>query len=294
MNPSGPHPQVSGPQPQNIWYFWDAPLVFTEIMKQVAAFLSATVTVLAATLPALAEPATVGSTLQAGELKPPEAVQSETNAAPTSQTEAQLDRADKEDSGRGLEFVYLNAEAGPEYLGLHTLKANQLVDGSLVKSKGAGMVYGAGLGVRLLAFTLGACFRYGNFSDWHVWTLGAEAGMHIPLGRIEPYVTLGAGYAALGGYQAAVNATGPQGQNVRGAAGLDVRGSAGVDFYLSNTFSVGANLSGDVLFLSRSADRTPLQVPTDPNRSTAWTGYQLDGSGIGVGGTLSAVLGLHF
>ncbi len=91
-------------------------------------------------------------------------------------------RADKEDSGRGLEFVALNLEVGPEYLGLHTLKADHLVDSKYIDSKGAGLAVGAGLGVRLLAFTVGARFRYANFSDWALWTLGAEAGMHIPLG----------------------------------------------------------------------------------------------------------------
>ena len=263
-------------------------------MKQVAAFLSATVTVLALSARALAQQAPAGSNLQAGGLKPPEAVQSDSSTAPSSVTEQQLDRADKEDSGRGLEFVFLNTELGPEYLGLHTLKGNHLVDGDLVKSKGVGMVYGAGLGVRLLAFTVGARFRYGNFSDWHLWTLAAEAGMHIPLGRLEPYFTLGVGYASLGGYESAVTAAGPSGLIVHGSAGLDVNGSAGLDFYLTNTFSVGAKLSGDALFLSRKADRTPLVLTTDPNRSNAWQAYQADGSGIGVGGTLSVVLGLHF
>ena len=126
----------------------------------------------------------------------------ERRAAPrtATQTEAELDRADKEDSGRGLEFAWLNAELGPQYVGLQALKADNLVDGTLVESKGVGMGYGAGLGVRLLAFTFGARFRFGNFSDWQLWTLGAEAGMHIPLGRLEPYFSFGAGYASLGGF----------------------------------------------------------------------------------------------
>ena len=56
--------------------------------------------------------APAGSNLQAGGLKPPEAVETDTNPSQATQTEAQLDRADKEDSGRGLEFVWLNAELG--------------------------------------------------------------------------------------------------------------------------------------------------------------------------------------
>ncbi|HEY0469546.1 MAG TPA: hypothetical protein VGC79_35395, partial [Polyangiaceae bacterium] len=224
--------------------------------------------------------APAGSNLQAGGLKPPDAVESDPSAANPSkatQTEAELDRADKEDSGRGLEFAWLNAELGPEYVGLQALKADNLVDGTLVNSKGLGMMYGAGLGARLLAFTLGARFRFGNFSDWQLWTLGAEAGMHIPLGRIEPYFSFGAGYASLGGFKPpAVSPLAPS------AHGLDLRGAVGLDVYLSNTFSVDGNLSGDLLFLSRSA-----------SGAGANAFYSQDGSGIGAGGMLSLVLGLH-
>jgi len=259
-------------------------------MKYGAGFLCASVTLASfgVALPALAVDAPAGSNLQAGGLKPPEAVQSDPTPTPTTQTEAQLDRADKEDSGRGLEFAWLNAEVGPQYLGLQTLKANKLVDGALIDSKGAGMVYGAGLGVRLLAFTVGARFRFGNFSDWQLWSLGAEAGMHIPLGRLEPYFTLGAGYASVGGFSSDFM----RGSNM---SGLDVRGSAGVDYYLSNTFSVGANLSGDLLFLSRSgSSQVRLDASASQEQQAAAALYGQDGSGIGAGGTLSLVLGLHF
>lgn len=248
----------------------------------------ALVSLLGLVAPASAQDAPAGSNLQAGGLKPPEAIRSDPNAAnstPETQTEAQLDRADKEDSGRGLEFAWLNAELGPQYVGLQALKSDNLVDGSVVDSKGLGMGYGAGIGARLLAFTFGARFRFGNFSDWQLWTLGAEAGMHIPLGRIEPYFSLGAGYASLGGFKAdAVKPLAPS------AHGVDVRGSAGLDVYLTNTFSVGANLSGDLLFLSRSAS-APVALP--PGTSAAVGTYAQDGSGIGAGGMLSLVLGLH-
>ncbi|HYP98374.1 MAG TPA: hypothetical protein VER96_06855 [Polyangiaceae bacterium] len=263
-------------------------------MKYGAFVICATFALLGFSAPALAADAPAGSNLQAGGLKPPDAVESDPNAAnptPETQTEAQLDRADKEDSGRGLEFAWLNAEFGPQYVGLQALKADNLVDGTLVDSKGVGMTYGAGLGVRLLAFTLGARFRFGNFSDWQLWTLGAEAGMHIPLGRLEPYFTLGAGYASLGGFKPdAVTPYKPS------AHGFDVRGSAGLDYYLSNTFSVGANLSGDLLFLSRSASGAlPLPGGASPESQAANAFYGgQDGSGIGAGGTLSLVLGLHF
>jgi hypothetical protein len=258
-------------------------------MMHGAGVLCATLTLLGLAVPAHAESAPAGSTLQVGGLKPPAAVQSDASATPSAQTEIQLDRADKEDSGRGLSFVYLDAEAGPEYLGLHTLKASALVDAKLVRSKGARMVYGAGLGVRLLVFTFGARVRYGNFSDWHLLTLNAEAGMLIPLGRIEPYFTLALGYASLAGFDPA-----KLGFEPNSAHGLDLRGGGGVDVYLSNTFSVGGKLTADVLFLSRKAQDLAPAAAATPDQQNARTVFGAHGSGIGAGATLSAVLGLHF
>jgi len=262
----------------------------SSIMKYGVALGFAGLALVAAPLPAFADDAPAGSNLQAGGLKPPEAVQTDTTPTGPAQTEAQLDRADKEDSGRGLEFVALNAEVGPEVLGLRTLKDKGLVDGTLIDSTGTGLMVGAGLGVRMLAYTLGARFRFGNFSDWQMWTLGAEGGFHIPLGNLEPYASLGVGYASLGAFDKAKSGLSPN-----NAHGFYVRPAVGVDYYLSNTFSIGGNLSGDVLFLSRSgAGAVPLPSDADPGLFAANALYAKDGSSIGLGGTLSLVLGLHF
>ncbi|HEX3777476.1 MAG TPA: outer membrane beta-barrel protein [Polyangiaceae bacterium] len=241
-----------------------------------------------------APPATppAGADLEAGGLKPPAPVANDTDSPPAT-PEAQLDLADKEDSGRGLSFVWLTADAGGEYLGLHTLKSNQLVDSSEIKSKGLGAVYGAGLGVRLLVFTFGARFRLGNFEDWQVWTLGGEAGLRIPLGSWEPYVTVGAGYASLGDFKGSDVAASLEAEKVK-ATGLDARAGGGVDYYLTNTLSVGANLTGEVLFLGRAGDIN-LRAPGPTGSSPVLAGvYGSHGSGIGLGAELSAVLGLHF
>jgi hypothetical protein len=249
-------------------------------MKRCVGLLCGACTLLGLSSPAFADDAPAGAGLQAGGLKPPDAVPGDTSTTPTNQTEANLDLADKEDSGRGLSFVWLNAELGPEYLGLQTLKAKGLVDPQQIHSKDAGMMYGAGLGMRLLVFTFGARFRFGDFPDWDLWTLNAEAGMHIPIGRIEPYVTLGGGYASLGAWnKSKVSA------DMKQAHGFDARAGAGVDFYLTNTFSIGGNFTGDMLVLSRAGSNTAAggAVLTAPG-----------GSGIGLGGTLSLVLGLHF
>ncbi len=247
-------------------------------MKHGVAFSCGALTLLALSASALADDAPVGAGLQAGGLKPPDAVPSDARSTPPNPTEANLDLADKEDSGRGLEFVWLNAELGPEYLGLQTLRNRGLVDSSQIHSKDLGMVYGAGLGMRLLVFTFGARFRFGDFPDWELWTLNAEAGMHIPIGRVEPYVTLGGGYASLGAWNKA-----KVGADMKQAHGFDARAGVGVDFYLTNTFSIGGNFAGDMLILSRSSAALGANSVVLPS-----------GSGIGLGGTLSAVFGLHF
>jgi hypothetical protein len=225
------------------------------------------------------------SNLESGGLRPPEAVDG-TQSNPPSATneptpEKELEKADQEDSGRGLEWVWLNAEIGGEHLGLQTFKANSLVDAKLVKTSQTGLVYGAGVGVRLLVFTAGVRFRLGTFSEWQLWTLNAEGGLRIPLGSLEPYFTVGGGYASLGSFSTSAPAS-----SKADVKGFNARLGAGLDYYLSNTFSVGANFTGDVLFLSRSA-----QASASGDEAAV---YGKDGSSIGAGATLTAVAGLHF
>jgi outer membrane protein W len=115
--------------------------------------------------------------------------------------------------------------------------------------------------------------------------LGLEGGFHIPIGKLEPYITVGAGYASLGSFSSSAPAS-----SQADIKGFNARVGAGLDYYLSNTFSLGANLSGDVLFLSRSkvADAA---ASTSGDEAAI---YAKDESSIGAGATLTAVVGLHF
>jgi hypothetical protein len=238
--------------------------------------------------PAPAAPGAGQSNLESGGLRPPDAVDAapQTPADATAQEpEKELEKADKEDSGRGLEWVWLNAEIGAEHLGLQTLKGNDLVDPKLVKTTQTGIMYGAGLGVRILVFTAGVRFRLGSFSQWQLWTLDAEGGFRIPLGKLEPYFTVAAGYASLGKFS--TDAPASSQANVKG---FNARLGVGLDYYLSNTFSVGGNLTGDLLFLSRSAV-ADASTSTTGNEAAV---YGKDGSSIGAGTSLTAVVGLHF
>jgi hypothetical protein len=227
--------------------------------------------------------------LTAGGLAPPPKVEGQgaaggADGAPTSQaTDQSLAEADREDSGRGLEFVWLNGEIGVQHLGLETFGMNGLVGPDVSKRKYTMLTAGAGLGARLVFLTVGARFRYGYSRELKHFSVGAEGAVHFPFGALEPYGGLGLGYERV----LELTRIGPltdTGARPFTIAGLDARLFGGVDYYLTNMFSVGANVSGDVLFLFRSGDGTLAEGDV----------YRTDGKSIGAGVTATAVGGLHF
>jgi hypothetical protein len=228
--------------------------------------------------------------LSAGGLTPPSSQPNDPYATnPSTPTEQELERAEREDSGRGLEFFYINAEAGGEHLGLQTFQAKNLVDANVVETTQTGPVFGVGLGLRLVFLTIGPRFRIGLFDQWQLWTLNGELGLRIPLGNVEPYFTFGGGYASVGAFSGDNVGSGLNSQDVD-ITGYNIRGGFGLDFYLSNTFSIGANLTGELLVLTRpGVDPSKIQNPGSTDDV-----YEADGSSIGSGVTLTGVLGLHF
>ena len=243
-----------------------------------------------------------GTGLESGGLTPPSgapppgATPSDPMLPPTP-TEQELAQADREDSGRGLEFVWLNGEVGFEHLGFQTFKSNDLVDAGVVKTTHTGPLFGAGLGVRLVFITLGARFRLASFEIGQLWTLNGEVGLRIPLGALEPYFTLGGGYASLGSFD-----TDKLGSDFNDAGveirGYNIRGGVGFDYYLSNAFSLGANLTGEMLGLTRpGVDPSKLQATgttsNDPDALKAEV-YQASGSSLGAAVSGTVVIGLHF
>lgn len=244
-----------------------------------AAFLS----VFAASGVAGAQDPNQGNDMQAGGLRPPPPEQTEESA----RTEENLQKADQEDSGRGLEFFYVNVEGGVQHVGLQTLSSDNMVDSSVANSTQTGAMFGAGLGVRLLFITIGPRFRLAHFGDFDMWTLGAEVAMRFPLGNIEPYVMLGGGYASLGSFEGS-GAVKPGDVHARG---FDVRAGGGLDYYVTPVFSVGANVSTDLLALTRPA--VAPNVAAAPG-APGTVNYAAEGSSVGMGVAGTAVVGLHF
>jgi hypothetical protein len=70
-----------------------------------------------------------------------------------------------------------------------------------------------------------------------------------------------------------------------------------MDFYLTKAISIGALMTGDVLYLKRSKVS---QLPVDPalaatpGYANAAKIYANDGSSVGGAATLTGVLGFHF
>ncbi|HTQ08105.1 MAG TPA: hypothetical protein VMI54_29830 [Polyangiaceae bacterium] len=225
------------------------------------------------------------STLSAGGLAPPPAI--ETAPAPGAQpgtatrasTEAELKRADQEDSGRGLQYVWLNADVGVTYVAL----GSKLFEPGYMKPDQTGLVTGAGVGARLLFVTLGARFRYAPMPRYNLWSLGFEAGIHAPFGALEPYATLGAGYVSLGTFRGGR-------AEVDSVAGFDGRLASGLDYFLTPLFSVGVNLSGDLFVLHRSLKSCSTLVSPD---TPPGPGCE-DADGTAGAFSATAVAGLHF
>jgi hypothetical protein len=69
----------------------------------------------------------------------------------------------------------------------------------------------------------------------------------------------------------------------------------GVDVYLTEVFSVGATVTGEVVALSRpGVNVDDVQNTGAPASARAEAVYRADGSAVGFGVTGTAVLGLHF
>ncbi|WP_437679438.1 hypothetical protein [Sorangium sp. So ce131] len=235
--------------------------------------------------------------MQAGGLAPPPPMTPPDPLPVSSDSTAQhLDESKKEDSGRGLEIAWLNVEGGYQNVGLQTFNIDEEeLTAGFISSSANGGVVGAGVGLRLLFFTVGARGRVGFFGDWQLFSAGGEVGMHIPLGKLDPHIDLGFGYAGLGSFKSAVSGA-ADAIAIRGFYG---RISGGLDIYLSPVFSLGANASWEVLALTRPGlssqeiERIRSETAATPQQAKADL-LAAEGSSVGSALAVTAVAGLHF
>lgn len=203
-----------------------------------------------------------------------------------SATTEQLNAAEREDSGRGLEFFYASAGIGGSYVGLSASPRSTAL--GLEKVSGAGVTADVGLGVRFVTITVGPRARMTTLPGLTLWQVDLEAASHIPYGKLDGYFGLHGGYAFSGKISgdsvimsAATSAVSATDLSVHG---LDLGLQAGADYYWTSNFSLGFDFGGSVYFLSRPAisSRAPGEL------------YGSSASSVGLGAQLGVHAGLHF
>ena len=243
---------------------------------------------------------------QQQQLAPPPPMQQPAPPPPQS-TEQRLDDSKKEDSGRGLEFLYVNAQAGGVYDALGTF-SNTL---QLQNTNAGGAMVGAEAGVRFVWFTLGARFRYDMLQPFNIWQLNAVVGFHIPAGKWDPYVSVHGGYSAIGSIDpnnlqnnsvtpalpcTGTGCTTQDAANTLSTKGGNVGFAFGVDYYPVRFFSIGIDGTFEAIFLHRD----PLALPAACEAIAACVStadanpyYSQSGDAAGVSVVGSVHIGLH-
>ena len=214
------------------------------------------------------------------------------------------DRDEENDNGRWMQFFWLNAEAGAEYIGLAKFETREFGNAALVRDAQFGPMGGIAAGFQLGFLTLGARFRSAHFSDFDTWTLNGEVGVRIPIAIVEPHFVLGGGFASLGDLKLDKLSTKSGIDNVTDVDihGWNVRGGFGVDVYLTNNVTVGVLVMGDALFLFQDAKasipaniQTGLDEAGEPELDSAAEEIaELDGTSIGGSASATVSVGLRF
>lgn len=204
-------------------------------------------------------------------------------------TPTQSTSDESQDSGLGLEWVYLNADAGFAYTNMASFSQSKL---ALQQTSSAGGAFGVGAGVRLFFLTLGVRGRDLQLASFNLWELDGEAAFHIRIWHIDPYFGVRGGYAFVGSLGSSATPSGTSSSDVT-VHGVNVGPMFGIDVYLSSLFSIGAEANAEFLLLKRP----PLSLPASAVSMLSPTQqqlYQQSGSSAGFGAVMTAHLGLHF
>jgi len=228
----------------------------------------------------------VASQASAQDLPPPSTDTSPTGTpgttAPTTSPPppegAKLANEEKKDSKRGLEWFYLNADAGFSYINMSSLSASTL---SVQNTASEGPTFGVGAGIRLFILTLGVRANLNALSTFNLWQMDAELGIHIPIGHFDPYFGLHGGYCFVGSLSDGLSGS-PNISINGGDAGLQL----GLDYYFNHFVSLGIDVSGNLLFLTGTSTVPAAVASQVPLASQS-------GDSVGFGIAPSLHLGLH-
>jgi hypothetical protein len=202
---------------------------------------------------------------------------------------------EKKDSGRIFEVFWADVEGGFSYINMQQFSSSSL---QIQNATAWGGMLGLGAGVRLLVFTLGVRARLNELSAFDFWEINGEVGCHIPIKKWDPYFALHGGYTFVGSLTSSAagdSASMPASDiSVHGAdAGLSV----GLDYYFLSVLSLGLDVTGEGLFLSRPPAALPSgfdQLPAaEQNMIKSQPIYSASGDSVGFGVSGSLHLGLH-
>ena len=262
----------------------------------------------AAALALTATPALAQDATPPPPLAPPPPIDPSSPGAPTGDPNApttpeqattkKLDEAEREDSGRNFELIYIDA-----LLGISNINMNQLAESGsklgLEKASSTGPVVSLGAGIRLVVLTLGVRAKYNALSAFNMWQLNGEVGLKIPISTIDILIGLHGGYSFVGnlgeGTVATNNGGTPTNADSVKIRGFNVGIDLALDYYVTPYFSLGAGFFGDFLFLNRPPlDKPPGLTPQEQMLIDSDPRYQQSGTsaGLQLGGGLRA--GVHF
>lgn len=217
---------------------------------------------------------------------------------PGDPTNAQLDQAEREDSGRSFELFWVDGQIGGSYINMRQFSSDTF---QIENASSGGPAFSLGTGFRFVVFVAGVRARYNALSAFNLWQLNAEAGLKLPIKSFDFLIGLHGGYSfvgSLGNTALATNTNTPTNTDdvkIRGFnAGLDVA----LDYYVSPMFSVGAGIIGDFLFLNRPPTALPAnfnQLTVDQQNAVKNDPlYQKSGTSAGLNLGAALRLGLHF
>jgi hypothetical protein len=188
-------------------------------------------------------------------------------------------------------LLWLDAEVGFATADINTFTAdlNSMAVGFKGHS-GTGPVAGAAIGVRFVFVTLGVRGRVTSLTGWSMSSVDGELGFRVTFRRFEPYMTIAAGYTALGGG----GLQDPSSSTPVELNGLNARLGLGLDYFVSRYVSLGGGLGGEALAFTRSG--VPLSGVQQTHTIQEGEARLRDAAGSSYGGavTLTGGVKAHF
>jgi hypothetical protein len=216
-------------------------------------------------------------------------------AAPEQATTQKLDQAEREDSGRNFELIWVDAHVGGSYIDMRQFSGDTL---AIEKASSGGPMFALGAGLRFVVLVLGVRAKYNALSAFNMWQINGELGFKVPIDKFDFLIGAHGGYSFVGSLgEGSVGSSGTTPTNadavkIRGFnAGLDVA----LDYYVSPMFSVGAGFLADFLYLNRPPVDLPAGLTPEQKAVVASEPLYAESgrsAGLQLGGALR--LGLHF